>query len=570
MYLQEYQRWLQKATDDPDLLEELKKIEGNDEEIRDRFTLDLEFGTGGLRGVIGAGTYRMNVYTVRKATQGMANYIKKQGGAGRVAISYDSRNKSRLFSEAAAGVLAANGIHVFMYKELMPTPCLSFAVRELGCDTGIMMTASHNPAKYNGYKAYGPDGCQVANEAADTIYAEMQKTDLFDDVKTMSFDEALENGLVSYIPDEVYESYYAHVKAQSVRPGVCKGTAMKLVYTPLNGTGNVPVRRILKDVGVSHITVVPEQEFPDGNFPTCPYPNPEIREALEKGLALSRETGADLLLATDPDADRVGIAVKDEGDYRLLSGNEVGVLLTDYLCKARLENGTMPKDPILVKSIVSTCLADEVAKSYGVTPVNVLTGFKYIGEQIHKLEEKGEEDRYLFGFEESYGYLSGTYVRDKDAVVGSMLIVEMAAYYHATGTSILEQLEAIYKKFGRWLHKVDSFEFEGLAGMDKMKGIMSALRAEAPKEIAGLAVVKIEDYQTHERLDTVTGKAEKIDLPASNVLVYTLEDGASVVVRPSGTEPKIKAYYSTVGKDLAEADAKRARLAQSVNGLLGL
>ncbi|MDD3430096.1 MAG: phospho-sugar mutase [Oscillospiraceae bacterium] len=570
MYKKEYERWLSKQLEDKDLAPELLSIQGNEEEIKDRFAVELAFGTAGLRGVIGAGTNRMNIYVVRKATQGLANYLNKQKAKNSVAISFDSRIKSDVFSKTAAEVLAANGIAVHIYKELMPVPALSFATRYLHCDAGIMVTASHNPAKYNGYKAYGPDGCQMTTEAADAVYAEIQNTDIFDDVKTMPFDEAMEQGIIKYIGEGVTEALYDNIKAQSVRPNLCKSAGLKLVYTPLNGSGNVPVRRVLGDIGIDDITVVPEQEYPDGHFPTCPYPNPEIKEALAKGLALAEKTGADLLLATDPDADRVGIAVKDEdGSYKLLSGNEVGVLLLDYICAARIENKTMPKNPIMVKSIVTTNLADEVAKSYGVEPINVLTGFKFIGEQILLLEQKGEAERFVFGFEESYGYLSGTYVRDKDAIVASMLICEMAAYYKSVGSSVLKALEEIYTKFGRYLHKVDSFEFEGLAGMDKMKAIMADLRANAPKAIGGYSVVKIADYQTHEMTDVMAGQTQKIELPAANVLTYYLDNGANVIVRPSGTEPKIKVYYSTKGVNLAQADALRTELAQQMNKLLG-
>ncbi|MEG1639520.1 MAG: phospho-sugar mutase [Ruthenibacterium sp.] len=553
----EYKRWLSTELEDKDLMPELLSIQGIDEEIEDRFAVELSFGTAGLRGVLGAGTNRMNIYMVRKATQGLANYLNQSGGK-QVAISYDSRIKSDVFAKEAARVLAANGIKVFLYHELMPVPALSFATRYLHCDAGIMVTASHNPAKYNGYKAYGPDGCQMTSEAADAVYAAMLKTDVFADVKLVDFDAALASGVISYIGQDTIDALYQNIEAQSVRPGLCKTAGLKLVYSPLNGSGNVPVRHVLADIGITDITVVPEQEHPDGNFPTCPYPNPEIREALALGLALAEEIKADLMLATDPDADRVGIAVRDaDGGYQLLSGNEVGVLLLDYLCAARIENKTMPEHAIMVKSIVTTNLADVVAESYGVTPVNVLTGFKYIGEQIHNLEVKGEEKRFIFGFEESYGYLSGTYVRDKDAVVASMLICEMAAYYKSVGSSILKRLAEIYQKFGRYLHKVDSFAFEGLSGMDTMAGIMTHLRTDGLQEIAGIKVAKAVDYENDD-----TG------LPSANVLIYHLENGASVVVRPSGTEPKIKVYYSTKGADLAEAEAMQQKLAAAMQPLL--
>ena len=569
MFMDAYNRWLEEAADDKDLKPELLSIQGIEPEIEDRFAVELEFGTAGLRGVLGAGTNRMNVYMVRKATQGLADYLLAQGGEKAVAISYDSRIKSDLFAKTAAAVLAANGITAHIYKELMPVPALSFATRYLHCDAGIMVTASHNPAKYNGYKAYGPDGCQMTSEAADAVYAAMQKTDVFTGVKLMEFDEGVATGKIQYIDQSVLEALYDNIKAQSVRKGLCAKAGLKLVYSPLNGSGNVPVRRILADIGVTDVMVVPEQEHPDGHFPTCPYPNPEIRETLSLGLALAEKLGADLMLATDPDADRVGIAVKDnDGNYQLLSGNEVGVLLLDYICKARIENGTMPKNPIMVKSIVSTCLADNVAESYGVQAINVLTGFKYIGEQIHLLEEKDEAERFIFGFEESYGYLSGTYVRDKDAVVASMLICEMAAYYKSIGKSVWIALQEIYTRFGRWLHKVDSHEFAGLSGMDKMKEIMQALRKNPPKELAGFKIVRAADYLTHVMYDYTAQNTAAIDLPPANVLTYWLANGASVIVRPSGTEPKIKVYYSTSGASLAEAEALSDKLAAAMAPLV--
>lgn len=569
MYTDEYERWLAAELDDTDLRPELLSIQGIDEEIKDRFAAQLAFGTAGLRGVLGAGTNRMNIYVVRQATQGLANWVKTQGGSQTVAISYDSRIKSDVFAKEAARVLAANGVQVRIYKELMPVPALSFATRYYGCNAGVMVTASHNPSKYNGYKAYGPDGCQLTDEAADIVYGEIQKIDVLTGAQLVDFDEALAAGTIQYVGQDCYDALYAAIEARSVRPGLCKTAGLKLVYSPLNGSGNVPVRHVLADIGITDITVVPEQEHPDGNFPTCPYPNPEIRETLSLGLALAEKTGADLMLATDPDADRVGIAVRDAaGGYQLLSGNEVGVLLLDYICKARIENGTMPENPVAVKSIVSTCLADEVAKHYGVECRNVLTGFKWIGDQIARLEAAGEVERFIFGFEESYGYLAGSYVRDKDAIVASMLICEMAAYYRSIGSSVLEALEDIYKAYGRWLHKVDSFTFEGLSGMDTMKGIMADLRREGPAEIAGFRVVRMADYENLTMKDTATGKAEHIGLPKANVLTYWLENGASVIVRPSGTEPKIKVYYSTKGADLAEAEALQKTLAAAVEPLL--
>ena len=559
MYLEDYKRWAAAELEDPALARELKEIAGDDEQIKDRFAVALKFGTAGLRGVLGAGTNRMNIYVVRQATQGLANWVKTQGGSQSVAISYDSRINSDVFAKTAACVLAANGIHVRIYDALMPVPALSFATRYYKANAGIMITASHNPAKYNGYKAYGPDGCQMTDDAAAIVYAEIQKTDVLTGAKRIPFEEGLSSGMIQYVGEDCKEALYDAIKARSVRPGLCKTAGLKLVYSPLNGSGLVPVTRVLHDIGIDDITIVPEQQYPDGRFPTCPYPNPEIFEALKLGLELAEKSGADLMLATDPDADRVGIAIRcPDGSYELVSGNEVGVLLLDYICQGRIEKGTMPANPVAVKSIVSTPLADAVAKSYGVEMRNVLTGFKWIGDQIARLEAAGQVDRFIFGFEESYGYLAGPYVRDKDAIIGSMLICEMAAYYRSIGSSIKERLEEIYAKFGRYLNKVDSFEFPGLSGMEKMAGIMDDLRKNPPAEIGGYKVASVTDYQ-----DT-----EKTGLPKANVLIYALEGGATVVVRPSGTEPKIKTYFTTLGKDLAQAQAQKDRLAAALKPLL--
>ena len=559
MYLDDYKRWSAAELEDPALTRELEAIAGDDEQIKDRFAVALKFGTAGLRGVLGAGTNRMNIYVVRQATQGLANWVKTQGGSQLVAISYDSRINSDVFARTAACVLAANGIHVRIYDALMPVPALSFATRYYKANAGIMITASHNPAKYNGYKAYGPDGCQMTDDAAAIVYAEIQKTDVLTGAKLISFEEGLSSSLIQYVGEDCKEALYDAIKARSVRPGLCRTAGLKLVYSPLNGSGLVPVTRVLHDIGIDDITIVPEQQYPDGSFPTCPYPNPEIFEALKLGLKLAEKNGADLMLATDPDADRVGIAIRcPDGSYELVSGNEVGVLLLDYICQGRIEKGTMPKDPVAVKSIVSTPLADAVAKSYGVEMRNVLTGFKWIGDQIARLEAAGQVDRFIFGFEESYGYLAGPYVRDKDAIIGSMLICEMAAYYRSIGSSIKERLEAIYARFGRYLNKVDSFEFPGLSGMEKMAGIMDSLRKNPPAEIGGYKVVSVTDYQD----------SEKTGLPKANVLIYALEGGATVVVRPSGTEPKIKTYFTTLGKDLAQAEAQKEQLAAALKPLL--
>ena len=553
-----YDRWLAQPDLNDAIKAELVSVAGNDEAITDRFYRDLEFGTGGLRGVIGAGTYRMNIYTVRRATQGLANYVKSAFEAPSVAISYDSRIKSDVFAKAAAEVLAANGIRVHIYTELMPTPMLSYAVRAQKCSAGIMVTASHNPAKYNGYKVYGSDGCQMTIDAANAVLAEINALDMFTGVKHTNFDEAMASGMISYTPQSVIDAYYQDVLKQSLNPELCAKSGLKIVYTPLNGTGNKPVRHILSAIGIKDVTVVPEQENPDGNFTTCPYPNPEIREALECGLKLCREVKPDLLLATDPDADRVGIAVPDGDDYALFSGNEVGAMLLEYICQQRTEKGTMPKNPIAVKTIVTTDIVNAIAKEYGVEIIDVLTGFKFIGEQIGFLEAKGEENRYIFGFEESYGYLAGSYVRDKDAVVASMLICEMAAYYRTKGISMIEARKRMYEKYGVYVHSQHSFTFEGESGMIEMQKIMAKLREEHPTEINGLKVLQFDDYQTSISKNLTTGEKTEITLPKSNVLAFSLEEGAKVVIRPSGTEPKIKAYY-TVTADTTEAGAVKEK-----------
>ena len=559
MYMEDYQRWCSASLEDPNLTRELKEIAGQEDQIKERFAVALKFGTAGLRGILGAGSNRMNIYVVRQATQGLANWVKTQGGSQLVAISYDSRINSDVFAREAACVLAANGIKVRIYDALMPVPALSFATRYYHANAGIMITASHNPAKYNGYKAYGPDGCQMTDDAAAVVYAQIQKTDILTGAAWMPFEEGKAKGLIAYVGEDCKEALYDAIKSRSVRPGLCRTAGLKLVYSPLNGSGLVPVTRVLHDIGITDITIVPEQEYPDGNFPTCPYPNPEIFEALRLGLELAEKSGADLMLATDPDTDRVGIAIRcPDGTYELVSGNEVGVLLLDYICQGRIEKGTMPKNPVAVKSLVSTPLADKVAAHYGVEMRNVLTGFKWIGDQIARLEAAGEVERFILGFEESYGYLAGSYVRDKDAIVGSMLICEMAAYYRSIGSSIKQRLEEIYAQYGRYLNKGDSFEFPGLSGMDKMAGIMSGLRQNPPTEIGGYKVEKVTDYQN----------TAETGLPAANVLVYALDGGATVIVRPSGTEPKIKTYFTTLGKTLAEAEAQKEALAAALKPIL--
>ena len=555
MYLDDYKRWLEADLIDCDLNKELQDIKDDDDAIKERFAVALQFGTAGLRGTLGAGTNRMNIWVVRQATQGVASWVLTQGGTQTVAISYDSRLKGWNFARDAAGVLAANGINVRIYDELMPVPALSFATRYYNCNAGIMITASHNPARYNGFKAYGPDGCQMTDDAAAIVYDAIQKTDILTGAKYMSFAEGVEKGLIKFVGDDCKEALYEAIEARQVRPGLCKTAGLKLVYSPLNGTGLVPVTRILKDMGITDITIVKEQEYPNGYFTTCPYPNPEIFEELRKGLELAKEVGADLMLATDPDADRVGIAMKcPDGSYELVSGNEMGVLLLDYICAGRIEKGTMPKNPVAVMSIVSTPLAAKVAEHYGVELRQTLTGFKWIGDQIAQLEAAGEVNRFIFGFEESYGYLAGPYVRDKDAIIGSMLICEMAAYYRSIGSSIKQRLEEIYNEYGRYLNKIDTVEFPGLSGMDKMAGIMKGLRENPPAAFGGKAVASVTDY----------AKPETTGLPKANVLSFVLEDGAKVMVRPSGTEPKIKAYYTTLGKDLAAAQAEKDELSAAI------
>ncbi len=563
MYSDIYNLWLNNATDDPDLIAELKSIEGNSEEISDRFYRELEFGTAGLRGVIGAGTNRMNRYTVAKATQGLAEYVKSVNDNGSVAIAYDSRIKSEYFAKITACVFAANGIKVYIYKELMPTPMLSFAVRHLGCDVGVVITASHNPAKYNGYKAYGPDGCQLTPDAADKATAVIEKLDIFNDIKIIDFDSAINDGIIEYIENDTIEAYLKEVMQRSEADNI-DFSEFKVIYTPLHGTGNKPVRAILDKIGVKNVTVVPEQELPDGNFPTVDFPNPEFRKAFECSLNMAKDIKPDILLATDPDADRVGAAVKCGDDYELITGNEMGVLLLDYILRRKTEKGTMPNAPVAVKSIVSTELADKVATHHGCRLIDVLTGFKFIGEQIALLEEKGEENRFVFGFEESYGYLAGTYVRDKDAVVASMLICEMAAYYKAKGMTLLDVLDSLGKKFGYFEHSQKSVSFEGQSGMAKIKSITENARNNPPECVAGIKVVAVADYLTSVR-KTADGACQPIELPKSDVIKFELADGSSVIIRPSGTEPKVKFYISVKGESKADATSKLALISDSVS-----
>lgn len=559
----QYQTWLKKVEEadiaDDDVLNELKKMRNDSAAMEDAFYRNLEFGTGGLRGVIGAGTNRMNVYTVAKASQGVADYVKKHypEEGRKIAISYDSRIKSELFAKVTAGVFAANGMEVKMYDNLMPTPCLSFAVRALSCAVGIMITASHNPAKYNGYKVYGDDGCQITTAVASEMLEEIEKLDIFEDVLTMNFEEGIRLRKISYITEVVYTAYIEAVKKQSVL-GKCKvDKNVTIVYSPLNGTGLKPVQRTLEESGYRNIIVVKEQENPDGHFPTCPYPNPEIKEAMALGIQYAKKYNADLLLATDPDCDRVGIAVKDRhGKYILLSGNEVGLLLLDYICSRRQTLGIMPVAPVFIKTIVTTDMAERIAAYYGVKTINVLTGFKFIGEQIGQLEAQGREEDYIFGFEESYGYLAGSYVRDKDAVVASLMICDMFAYYKALGIRLTDRLEKLYEKFGYCLNSLHSFEFEGQAGFEKMQNIMKTIR-KGVKFIGSNRVLDSLDYG-----EGLSG------LPKANVVKFLLDDNCSIVVRPSGTEPKLKMYLSISAINKAEAEKKERDILEGMKGHL--
>lgn len=550
---EEYQRWLSAANGD--LAEQLVRMDAG--QIEDAFYRDLAFGTGGLRGVIGPGTNRMNVHTVAKASQGLANYLKRHFAAPSVAIGYDSRIKSDVFAQVAAGVFAANGVKVHIWPQLMPVPMVSFATRHLETSTGVMITASHNPSKYNGYKVYGPDGCQITTQAAAEILAEIEKLDIFEDVRQIDFEVGIKRGDIQFIQEDVYTAFVEAVKRQSVLYGEAVDRNVAIVYTPLNGAGLLPVTRTLREMGYTNITVVPEQEQPDGNFPTCPYPNPEIKEAMALGMEYAQKCGADLLLATDPDCDRVGIAVKDrKGDYELLTGNQTGLLLLDYLCSQRVKHGKMPEDPVMVKTIVTMDMAERIARHYGVETRNVLTGFKYVGEQIGALEQQGKADSYLFGFEESYGYLSGTYVRDKDGVNGAALICEMFSYYKTQGISLLEKLESLYQTYGYCLNTLHSYEFDGSAGSVKMQSIMASFRGGI-RELGGKKVVKLLDY------------AQGLDgLPKSEVLKFLLEGNCSLVVRPSGTEPKLKLYISVSAADKESAEKAEAEIVRSAEQYL--
>ena len=563
-----YELWLENTAENTEIYEELLAVKGNDEEILDRFYRNLEFGTAGLRGVLGAGTNRMNTYTVCQATQGLADYLNSKYDTASVAIGYDSRINSDVFAKQCAEVLAANGIKTYIFPTLMPTPLLSFAVMRLKCRSGIVITASHNPSKYNGYKCYDPSGYQMTDEAALETYSFIQKVDMFKDIKRLPFDEAMEKGLIEYISDEIVEEFYALVMQRPINPEICKISDLKVIYTPLNGTGNIPVRTILDRAGFKNVAVVKEQEMPDGKFPTCPYPNPEIRQVFECALEMTKDEKADLLLATDPDCDRVGIAVLTGDEYVLLSGNDVGVLLAEYMLSAKKEKGIATEGTLMTKSFVSTPLINKVAAKYGCKVVDVLTGFKYVGEFIANLEEKGEDDRFVMGFEESYGYLIGTHARDKDAVAASLMICEMAAYYKSKGKTLVDVLDGIYEEFGIYVNRLYNFAFEGASGMVKMAEIMSETRENPPKELAGLKVLEVHDFEASTITDTETGAVTPIELPKSNVLAYTLPDGNFAIVRPSGTEPKIKVYITGCGKTKEGAVSLAENLGEAMKTLL--
>lgn len=558
-YLEEYNRWCEYAMDDIDVVNELKQIASDEEKIEEAFYRNLSFGTGGLRGIIGAGTNRMNVYTVAKASQGLANHLMSDLQSPSVIIGYDSRIKSDVFAKVAASVFAANGIKVYIWGSLTPVPMVSYAIRHLQASAGVMITASHNASRYNGYKVYGSDGCQITTETARVILDEIERIDIFADVKKGQFDIYMAQQMISYVSNSVFDAYVEEVKAQSVMFGEEVKKNVSIVYSPLNGTGRIPVIRALKEMGYSSISVVKEQELPDGKFPTCPYPNPEIKEAMALGIEYAKKCNADLLLATDPDCDRVGIAVKDEnGEYVLLSGNETGILLLDYICSQRMKHGKMPNEPVMIKTIVTTEMGDRIASDYGVKTTNVLTGFKYIGEQIGLLEKEGKADSFIFGFEESFGYLSGSYVRDKDGVNGACMICEMFSYYASKGISLLEKLNELFERYGYCLNSLRSFEFDGVSGSAKMEKIMKTFR-EGVQSFGGKKVRTVLDYS--KGLD---------GLPKSDVLKYLLEGNSSVVVRPSGTEAKLKVYISASAASKKEAAELEKEITDELNEYFGM
>lgn len=566
-----YEKWLGNAKDDPDIIKELESIKDNKDEISDRFYKNLEFGTGGLRGKIGAGTNRMNVYTVGKATKGLADYLHSvKNDEISVAIGYDSRIKSKLFAETAAGVLAANDVKVYIYPELMPTPMLSYAVRKLHCDGGIVITASHNPSVYNGYKCYNGKGYQMTDDEARLVSEFISRVDVFKDVKPMDFQDALALDKVDFIEDWVIDDFYNDVLSLRIDKDVCKKAGLKVIYTPLCGTGRKPVKTILKKIGIKDLKVVPTQELPDGNFPTCPFPNPEIKESFSEAVKMTEDFPADILLATDPDCDRVGIAVKTGDGYRLMTGNEVGCIMTYYILSRKKELGTLPKDPIVIKTIVTTELVKAIAKDYGCKVIDLLTGFKYIGEKIEEYSENNEKNRFQLGFEESYGYLTGSHVREKDAVNASMIIIEMASYYKLKGKSLAEVMDSIYEKYGIYKNSLLNFSYEGESGMKKMNDIMDSLRENPPKSIASMEVLKISDYLKSVSQDKKTGEIKSVSLPKSNVLSYSLPDDCGVVIRPSGTEPKIKIYVTSHSKTNEEAEKITSALSQDIEKIMGI
>lgn len=563
-----YEIWLKGTENNEEMHAELTAIAGNEDEILDRFYRNLEFGTAGLRGVLGAGTNRMNTYTVGQATQGLADYLNSQYEKSSVAIGYDSRIKSDVFAQQSAKILAANGIKVYLYPVLEPTPLISYAVMRLQCQSGIVITASHNPSKYNGYKCYDPRGYQMTEEAAAATYEYIQKTDMFTGVKIMDFDKAMAEGLIEYISDEILEEYYALCLKRPLHPEIVADSDVKIIYSPLNGTGNVPVRTVLDRAGYKNIAIVKEQEMPDGNFPTCPYPNPEIRQVFEKGLEMTATDKADLLLATDPDCDRVGTAVLTGDEYKLLSGNDIGALLVNYILSQRKALGTLPETPIIVKSFVSTKLVDKICEKYGAKLVDVLTGFKYIGEVICNLDAEGKKDNFIMGFEESYGYLIGDHARDKDAVAASLMICEMTAYYKSIGKTLYDVLNELYEEFGFYCNKLLSFTFEGADGMAKMAEIMADTAANTPKEIAGYKVLEAYNYNTSTLTDMESGAVSALTLPKANVLAFGLPDSKFAIIRPSGTEPKIKIYLTGIGDSFAEAEAVADKIGEGMKKLL--
>lgn len=561
-----YRLWLDSTADNKEIHDELVSIEGKDDEILDRFYRCLEFGTAGLRGVLGAGTNRMNSYTVGQATQGLAKYLNSKYKNASVAIGYDSRINSDVFARESACILAANGIKAYLYRQIMPTPMISFAVMRLKCQSGIVITASHNPSKYNGYKCYDPAGYQMTEEAAAETYEHIQKTDMFGGIKSMDFDKAISDGLIEYISNDVAEEFYALCLQRPLHPDLIRSSDVKIIYSPLNGTGNIPVRTVLERAGFKNVRVVKEQEMPDGLFPTCPYPNPEIKQVFECGLEMTKADKADLLLATDPDCDRVGTAVLSGGEYKLLSGNDIGALLANYILSQRQASGTMPAHPVIVKSFVSTKLVDKICEKYGVKLIDVLTGFKYIGEQINNLDDKND---FIMGFEESYGYLIGTHARDKDAVAASLMICEMTAYYKSNGKTLVDVLNGLYEEFGYYNNKLLNFVFEGADGMAKMAQIMSDAAANPPEKIGTHEVLRHYNYNTSEVIDNRTGAVEKLTLPKSNVLAYALPDNNFVIMRPSGTEPKIKIYITAIGDTFEKSEAKADEIAAAMKTLLG-